>query len=666
MDNIDNIVTLQLPGFALPLTYDLPGEARFAHGINEYFQAPAVTRVEFEITATINSITNVTDWQTDVFDDLILESWKGEFGSSLSDKSWQWCVTELRDKAVEFNKKGFVRVLDTGSCVCKSSIINCVDKFQALDHLHEDSTCIVDPQLYPLVWGETQIRDTSLSTIHHMLQPGMISPSQQELDLELEELDSTCAERLAQRRKGFREDVSDNAYDPCQHWWSTRYQALPCEYSGGIRSYINNLPPSTKYQAIEQIIRASIPMWNECLIKGSSKDARESLGQTQRGRYPLRIVTFGPEWHNRLPEWARVFSDHEIAMMELYAETRALVHDNIKPTDWHRHCNARHTLKKLRYLEGAPKVPQVTEEHWKLAESYLGKRLDRSVDVWPEIQSTSDLRRYWTHPEPVISYEDWRTGQHVDSAIVSMVRQQVGYENESQKLALPTHEQYQVVLPDDLQLIVKISAEAQDWGLDGHMNEHIVARALYVYHGACEVSFAQETPLPLDVYRLRGVRQPRNMCEPYRYDSIPWADDMSAFLDTFGIEESDLDGIPMQETGTISMTPGRLITWPNVLEYCIEGEARYILISLVDPNIKICSTAHVPPQQEDWWRKAVSQVLQQRLPVELVDWIMSYYEPPMTRERAQRHKEEMQKEDQYLTMARHASMIDWDLHGSDQ
>jgi hypothetical protein len=35
-------------------------------------------------------------------------------------KTWSWCVKELRDKAAHYKQHQYLRMLDTGSCVCKA------------------------------------------------------------------------------------------------------------------------------------------------------------------------------------------------------------------------------------------------------------------------------------------------------------------------------------------------------------------------------------------------------------------------------------------------------------------------------------------------------------------------------------------------------------------
>ncbi len=59
---------------------------------------------------------------------------------------------------------------------------------------------------------------------------------------------------------------------------------------------------------------------------------------------------------------------------------------------------------------------------------------------------------------------------------------------------------------------------------------------------------------------------------------------------------------------------GRLVVYPNVMQHRVEpceladrtrpGRRRFLIIHLVDPHFRICSTRNVPPQQYDWWAAA--------------------------------------------------------------
>lgn len=64
----------------------------------------------------------------DVFDDAIVAQGRQELDRDhfianprlMKDKTWAWCVQELRDKAVYYRDHQHIQVLDTGSCVCKA------------------------------------------------------------------------------------------------------------------------------------------------------------------------------------------------------------------------------------------------------------------------------------------------------------------------------------------------------------------------------------------------------------------------------------------------------------------------------------------------------------------------------------------------------------------
>jgi hypothetical protein len=73
----------------------------------------------------------------------------------------------------------------------------------------------------------------------------------------------------------------------------------------------------------------------------------------------------------------------------------------------------------------------------------------------------------------------------------------------------------------------------------------------------------------------------------------------------------------VQEIGSVLCKEGRLLTFPNTLQHQVQpfslkdptkpGHRKILALFLVDPNIKIISTAHVPPQREGWIPKSAKQ-----------------------------------------------------------
>lgn len=80
---------------------------------------------------------------------------------------------------------------------------------------------------------------------------------------------------------------------------------------------------------------------------------------------------------------------------------------------------------------------------------------------------------------------------------------------------------------------------------------------------------------------------------------------------------------------------GRWLAFPNVLQHRVgsfglqdpfePGHRKILAMFLVDPHIKILSTANVPPQRLDWWAVEVRQIKPfDSLPVELFERIVDH------------------------------------------
>lgn len=73
----------------------------------------------------------------------------------------------------------------------------------------------------------------------------------------------------------------------------------------------------------------------------------------------------------------------------------------------------------------------------------------------------------------------------------------------------------------------------------------------------------------------------------------------------------------VQTLGSVACTEGRLLTFPNLLQHQVQpftladptkpGHRKILALFLVDPHIRVISTANVPPQQRDWWSEAVER-----------------------------------------------------------
>lgn len=161
-----------------------------------------------------------------------------------------------------------------------------------------------------------------------------------------------------------------------------------------------------------------------------------------------------------------------------------------------------------------------------------------------------------------------------------------------------------------LQIIVKLANieltpekptyEGGTWHVEGQLNEHICATALYYYD--CEN--VTESRLAF-----------RQQCSEDDAADIGYPQGVHEWLtEIYGCQN---DEPCVQEVGSVLCREGRLLTFPNVLQHQVQpfkladptkkGHRKILALFLVDPGIRIISTANVPPQQRDWWAEEVTK-----------------------------------------------------------
>ncbi|PGH15726.1 hypothetical protein AJ80_05434 [Polytolypa hystricis UAMH7299] len=198
----------------------------------------------------------------------------------------------------------------------------------------------------------------------------------------------------------------------------------------------------------------------------------------------------------------------------------------------------------------------------------------------------------------------------------------------------------------NLQVIVKLanieltpekpSYNGGTWHVEGQMNEHICATALYYYD--CEnitesrLAFRQESLF--------------NSSPSGPNDQHEWLDAV------YGCTQH---GPQVQEIGDVVCKQGRLLTFPNTLQHQVQpfqladpakpGHRKILALFLIDPNIRVISTANVPPQQRDWWKDEIyRQHSLSPLPVELQEQIMEDVDFPMPMDEAKELRLELMEE----------------------
>lgn len=155
-----------------------------------------------------------------------------------------------------------------------------------------------------------------------------------------------------------------------------------------------------------------------------------------------------------------------------------------------------------------------------------------------------------------------------------------------------------------LQVIVKLANiqltpdkptyDGGSWHIEGQLNEHICATALYYYDSTniTDSHLAFRT-------RVEGDNS---------FDLTYEQSDYEGIEDVFGAK---LDEATIQDRGKVLTKEGRLIAFPNVFQHAVmpfeladktkPGHRKILALFLVDPATRVLSTANVPPQQEHWW-----------------------------------------------------------------
>ncbi|KAJ7118436.1 hypothetical protein C8R43DRAFT_1112609 [Mycena crocata] len=250
---------------------------------------------ERNMLKVMNQLTDKEGWEHKIFNKIIVEKWKKEAVSDppqltswarhtftnnqgFTPKMFDFCISELRDKAELYKKTKVVRILDTAAAVAKSDIAvspklrNEIAKHvselleDVPDHLkdwhpgsNEQVLDLVHPSLFPMVSGRTRILPNSTIELNNCMKSigsGEIIP-------------------VPPDSEGLEDDYVNNTMSPHpEKLWSTKFQWLPCDVdflaNGGvkIKSYINNLHPvahKALYPFIERVIDAAVPLWDEVL-----------------------------------------------------------------------------------------------------------------------------------------------------------------------------------------------------------------------------------------------------------------------------------------------------------------------------------------------------------------------------------------------------------------
>jgi len=627
---------LLIPGAGMPLYVEAApadGRGRFAHAYDssDYWPMRATAR-EIAMLRCMEKMTDKPNWQQGVFSDEKVSAWKDEAKKAdwkISDKAWAWCVAELRDKARRFVDAGRTIVLDYGwGAVCKADLGGELPGLlkKAVDEIVEreprkgrprpDGVArIVDPHLAPLVYDQTRV----------LVEGGAVGR---------EDMDDWYGRGVPLGRPEFKKRYAESQPSDSvdKDAWERRrsalgilwpeFQWLPCEVALNpavqFTSYINDLHPhehADAYPAIERAVAVAIDSWNDVL-------ARVDPNQIWRrklcpGRTPARIRTFGVQYPFGLPAWEEKF----------------------RAAGWDEDAAAKARL--------VANLPSLEDE---VSRGEVGSRAQVCGDVDRFRVVVYDEARHLVHPEPGVSfsYREWKEGRNVTRAIVPPPYPEPDVDEPK------VHQAYSVSLPDEfghsgLQVVVQINSieltptnsRFDDLDRFGDEMWHVADSLVTDYIAATSILFFEfDNVEPVGVRFRQPVHLRRwefTEAEHDDFNGIMEVFDLAPPTFNYKLDLCQPMAFPsVQEMGQVVATKGRMLSFPGPMSYRFEpcelvdasrpGRARYLVVHLVDPNYRVCSTRNVPPQRLDWWAYDVARKASgafSRLPAELFDEIVT-------------------------------------------
>jgi hypothetical protein len=142
---------------------------------------------------------------------------------------------------------------------------------------------LVHPSMYPLVYARSRVIKEEVVGVEDAVEKWAGKG-------EIIEKDRMYAGGDREQDRAY--NVGSGTVPP--QYWSDTYQWLPAnvafQESGDVKltSYINNLHPTKYpdiYRTIEQLIKASLPAWDQCLTLAAGYNSRQGAGRTD-SRFP--------------------------------------------------------------------------------------------------------------------------------------------------------------------------------------------------------------------------------------------------------------------------------------------------------------------------------------------------------------------------------------------
>ncbi|KAI7486766.1 hypothetical protein KC357_g2680 [Hortaea werneckii] len=558
------------------------------------------TLLERDMIAVLDKLTDKPDWERKVYDDGILAKWREECkkagesmrkagqGEGFSDAMFDYCAAELRDYASISKTHGFVPAIDATATVYKSDAIISEAVKDALRVAAKPLEDVNDPDWHPGSNG------TVLDLVHPSLFPLLYGRSRMLLD----------------------ETV------PLKHCveYTGKGEVVPQPLGAEVKFAEYDRPPASpgRREAMHpEAAYSSRFQWLPCEVAFRGTDGAEIVSY---------INNLHPTKHSALYDVLGQIISKVVPMW-----------DKCLRSTGGSDATERIDGAKARYTE--PEPPR--------------EEIDRLVDQQTDPRDSSKVRHFkrcavereWVHAHRVLippqpnryDHRPFRRGGGPIDLLEEMERK-------------------------GLQVIVKLANiyltpdtptyDGGSWHIEGSLNEHICASALYYYD--CE----NITESHLSFREAISTED----LDRKHYDQDDWG-----HLETFyGVENG---GPGIQELGRVETKEGRVLAFPNVLQHRVEpfrladparpGHRKIVALFLVDPYVRIPSTINVPPQRKDWWQESAlaSESRFGDLPPELVENVVRNVEDfPIDLEEAKQLRLELMEERKVFVAAADAKL----------
>ncbi|KAI4729247.1 hypothetical protein E4T49_03038 [Aureobasidium sp. EXF-10728] len=575
---------------------------------------------ELNMMIAMQTLMEKPDWFRKVFDDTICDKWMAELMSQaedFSDLMWQYCIAELRDKAKTLEETGIVAPIDVDAQVVYSDstisqdfrhdlnqavalLENVPDKDKDWHpRTRERVLDLVHPSLFPLIYGRSKV-----------LKEGTVG---------LKDCMSYCGRGEVIKKPRVYHD-----------FYSQEFQWLPCDVRFAednevkIVSYINNLHPREHaglYPLIEKVIAKAVPLWDQLLSHtGGSLSANNGTLRSRdyvRPFHPrIEINDFHFEWSHGRDE---------------------------RPGGWTlgRHPRTEEEKAELQALSDASiELERDTMQDRHDIDREKGIDIDESYELdewWKENMRTLHL------PEP----KPYKPREVLEEPPLDLRKE---YADSGLQVIVKLANTY--LTPDDPVW------EGGSWHVEGLLNEHIVATAIYYY--------SNDNITPSHLKFRHNCNEEVHL--DLEYEQSDW--DHLEKITGFKNDDDEL----IQNLGSVLCKEGRLLAFPNVLQHNVgsfelqdktrPGERKILALFLVDPHVRILSTSKVPPQRKDWW---ANELREQRehidrlntLPNELMEKVFGdVADFPISMEAAKEFREELMEERGPLA----ESMVECEAH----